>query len=889
MKVYTCASTGQSITLTKCVGGGGEGEIWQTNRNGYVAKIYKKPLTFEIVQKLEVMVAFPPQEPNSHLNHISFAWPKSLLKDVYGNCVGFLMPEIKEGKQLLEIYNPRQRKSQKLEIDWRFLHTTALNIASIIQAIHAAGYILGDIKPQNILVNNRALPSIIDTDSFQVRHPLTGTLYRCEVGSPGFTPPELIKKDFPNIDQKQSHDNFRLAVIIYHLLFTRSPFQGKWMGAGEAPEVDELVQRGLWAYAPDMSIQPLEILPLDIVHPQLQQSFLKCFNDGHRNPNIRPTASYWVRVLKVAINELTLCGKFDNHYYSQNYGKCYWCECATNFKVDYFPGIVIPQSQVAPSRQAPNSNNQSNPAPQTVPSSSSTAALSVKQNQSINSSNTINNNPNTSNSASKKLNNSQISNANKSVSKTVHHSSRNGRNNDGHFISWLFVLNLFLIGYTCQHYFNAPFSTTSLYVWVFIWALLSTCLGFAFSFKTLGLSEFNNVIPSSTLPLIGVINTFIYPHNFVNGLWLFIFVPGLFIVIASNYEQFTKKPIFINIFSSNILALMSLAINSFTIYYCTINAKELDIYWVLCWSIIIFLIGAAISFYSHEKMWIISKINLAVCLPVVGVINCFVYPKSFSRGWWLILILSFIVILGVSLSQIYIINKINNSNLQMSIKAFFIKIFEVLVIIFVFVLAGYTYSTKITDFDTSGFTKVILQEDFQNSNINDWLLIDGAKIKDEALFQLVPKQNTIGLSTWNKSRFKNLKDVDFSADVGKISGSDDEYFGIITRNYNSFYLGYYYLLINGNGKVKFGKFSEFSAKKFINSEVSLKEVTVNSTLINRLRIVCSGDRIVGYINGKMIGRFEDSFISSGKIGFLSSTGEREGVAVYFDNVLVKSK
>lgn len=214
MKVYTCASTGQSITLNHYITEGGEGEIWQTNRNSYVAKIYKKPPDSNIVQKLEVMVAFPPQEPNSHLNHISFAWPKSLLKDAYGNCLGFLMPAIEGGRELLDIYNLSKRKSLKLEVDWRFLHTTALNIASIIEAIHAAGYILGDIKPQNILVNNRALPSIIDTDSFQVRHPLTGELYRCEVGSEGFTPPELIGKDFSNIDQTQFHDNFRLAVII---------------------------------------------------------------------------------------------------------------------------------------------------------------------------------------------------------------------------------------------------------------------------------------------------------------------------------------------------------------------------------------------------------------------------------------------------------------------------------------------------------------------------------------------------------------------------------------------------------------------------------------------------------------------------------------------------
>lgn len=195
MKAYIRADNGQSITLNNQIASSGEGEVWQTNLNGYIAKIYHNRPSFEQVQKLKVMLANPPEEPNAHLNHISFAWCKSLLTDTEGNCVGFLMPEIKNAKELIDIYNSQRRKRLKLEIDWRFLHFTALNIASLIEAIHAKGYVLGDIKPQNILVNNRALPSIIDTDSFQVSHPQRGKVYRCLVGSEGFTPPELIGKD----------------------------------------------------------------------------------------------------------------------------------------------------------------------------------------------------------------------------------------------------------------------------------------------------------------------------------------------------------------------------------------------------------------------------------------------------------------------------------------------------------------------------------------------------------------------------------------------------------------------------------------------------------------------------------------------------------------------
>lgn len=130
MTVLTCASTGQSITLLgePIANSSGEGKVWRTNRNGYLAKIYHKQ-TPERVQKLAVMIAHRPKEPNSHLNHISFAWPKSVLKDAQGDCVGFLMPEIKEGKELIDVYNPKKRKDLKLDVDWRFFHTTALNIA----------------------------------------------------------------------------------------------------------------------------------------------------------------------------------------------------------------------------------------------------------------------------------------------------------------------------------------------------------------------------------------------------------------------------------------------------------------------------------------------------------------------------------------------------------------------------------------------------------------------------------------------------------------------------------------------------------------------------------------------------------------------------------------
>ena len=289
------------------------------------------------------MLANPPVDPMKSKNHISIAFPQDLLIDGGGNCVGFLMPAVRSSRELPSIYHPRLRKKNAPGFNWYYLHVTALNTAWIIQAIHEKGYVLGDIKPQNILVNDRALVAVIDTDSFQVRDSKTGKVYRCTVGSDGFTPVELLGKDFSTTDQTEICDRFRLAVLIHYLLFGYHPFSGEWMGAGESPEQTELIRKGLWYGGNNSLIRPSQTtIPLDVVHPEIKQLFLKCFNDGHASPHLRPSAEDWHNALQVAVNDLTACDKVDSHHYSRNYGKCYWCERSVTLGVDIFPGGFVP-------------------------------------------------------------------------------------------------------------------------------------------------------------------------------------------------------------------------------------------------------------------------------------------------------------------------------------------------------------------------------------------------------------------------------------------------------------------------------------------------------------------------------------------------------------------
>jgi len=263
------------------------------------------------------------------------------------------MPEIGRNVQLIEVYNPKRRKMVLPKCDWLFLHTTARNFAEIVNSLDKAGYVIGDIKPQNILVDNQALVSVVDTDSFQVRS--GNTVYRCHVATEGFTPPELLGVDTSNITQTVYHDRYRIALIIYHLLFTRHPFdEGTWT-LGDSPSQVELMKQGTWTWLYDhvnsLGLGLLQshkvTIPLRVIHPKLQELFKKCFNDGHKDATQRPSAEEWSAALKLAINDLTSCGKVDTHKYSRTYGKCYWCERKLLLNIDIFQGET-PKPKIKP-------------------------------------------------------------------------------------------------------------------------------------------------------------------------------------------------------------------------------------------------------------------------------------------------------------------------------------------------------------------------------------------------------------------------------------------------------------------------------------------------------------------------------------------------------------
>ncbi|MFN6514452.1 MAG: tetratricopeptide repeat protein [Nostoc sp. CreGUA01] len=332
MQVLRCSPKKEILNLNMSLGRGGEACVYTVPSDAnLVAKIYHKPSSAH-AEKLQAMLANPPENPTASLGHISIAWPEELLYAADGSngILGFLMPRIQGMRPIIDFYNPRTRRQHCPLFNYQYLLRTARNLAAAFAALHASGYCIGDVNESNILVSDTALVTLIDTDSFQVRNPDTELVYRCPVGKPEFTPPELQNKTFAEHDREIAHDLFGLAVLVFQLLMEGThPFSGIFQGAIEPPTYESRIASGHFTYSQKRRVPylPTPIAPhWEILHPSLQELFVRCFEDGHHNPQLRPSAQTWLSAIAEAEDSLITCTVNPQHRYNNHLDLCPWCE-----------------------------------------------------------------------------------------------------------------------------------------------------------------------------------------------------------------------------------------------------------------------------------------------------------------------------------------------------------------------------------------------------------------------------------------------------------------------------------------------------------------------------------------------------------------------------------
>ena len=377
---FTGRNRHQKYQLNRKIHAGGEGSIWEVQGHPYlVAKIYHEDKSSAPrFRKLQIMIAHPPHNPTQNLNHPSFVWPTEILYNPQDRQpIGYLMPKIQNMHPIIYAFTPksRQKIAALRNFQYRHLVRIAHNIAATLAELHRANYVVGDINELNILVNEKALVTFVDTDSFQVIDPNTQEVHPCPVGRLEYTPPEIHKllaqgKKFEDFLQEPHHDDFGLAVIVFRLLMEGAfPFADT-SGRGKPMEQVELIMKGIFPYDPIVQAKlglkaPAHALPYEILSPGLQNLFKLAFVNSLADERTRPKAEDFKRALEAYENSLKQCAQSPCHWYPQHLSKCPWCARAAVLPYDPFP---CPQTRV---KQPPAHSARPHPAPSQKPLSPS--------------------------------------------------------------------------------------------------------------------------------------------------------------------------------------------------------------------------------------------------------------------------------------------------------------------------------------------------------------------------------------------------------------------------------------------------------------------------------------------------------------------------------------
>jgi DNA-binding helix-hairpin-helix protein with protein kinase domain len=209
--------------------------------------------------------------------------------------------------------------------------------------IHEYGHVIGDVNQSNVRVSpESAVVSLIDCDSFQISS--RGRYFLCAVGVPLYTPPELQDKQFKNVIRTPNHDNFGLAVLLFHLLFMgRHPFAGRFLGRGDMP-IEKAIGEFRFAFAPDSQRTQMQPPPncITLAHlsPEVSGLFVNAFAPGGAQSG-RPNAGQWIAALDVLGHQLKKCSTNGAHSFFQSLSTCPWCAIEVRAGVVLFVGYAV--------------------------------------------------------------------------------------------------------------------------------------------------------------------------------------------------------------------------------------------------------------------------------------------------------------------------------------------------------------------------------------------------------------------------------------------------------------------------------------------------------------------------------------------------------------------
>ncbi len=208
---YVFDNNKKSHKLLKQVGrAGGEGSVYITD-TGYICKIYKQEKTTSFREaKINLLI-----KNDIKINNVCL--PEFVVYNNHRNFVGYLMKKALGYELNVSIFKPIPFKNKFP--NWNRIHLTkvALNIIKMVQDLHEYNIIIGDMNPNNILVQDENTVFMIDTDSFQIEE------YPCSVGFNLYTRKINHGKRYDEYLRTKDDDIFALATLVFQLMLPGKP------------------------------------------------------------------------------------------------------------------------------------------------------------------------------------------------------------------------------------------------------------------------------------------------------------------------------------------------------------------------------------------------------------------------------------------------------------------------------------------------------------------------------------------------------------------------------------------------------------------------------------------------------------------------------------------
>lgn len=337
--------------LDQRLGGGGEGEIYDIVGNpSLVAKIYFNSKFNPVAgnsnprrnlkEKIETMLEQPVQP---YVNGVlTVAWPQDLLLNQQGQFVGYVMPRVKSTHHIFAASRERERMQLYPHYTWKTSIAIAYNLALAVKIIHQSNAVIGDMNPNNIMIDEHGHVTIIDTDSFNITNKKTGKIYKCSVGISEMLAPELQGKNLadPRSVFNEKTDDFSLAIHICTLLmnnchpFGCTSFNISQSSTSTNPVVYNIL-KGNCPYVTNakgkasLDSPDVKMLPKDI-RDLFDRAFNYTSSTAIKSSTIskRPSAREWQNALgKLLKSNMKTCKKLypEVHVYPASYHKCPWC------------------------------------------------------------------------------------------------------------------------------------------------------------------------------------------------------------------------------------------------------------------------------------------------------------------------------------------------------------------------------------------------------------------------------------------------------------------------------------------------------------------------------------------------------------------------------------